>query len=159
MEEIGEQLRQAREKMGVTLEEAAEDLQLKPSILENVESGNRSAFKDVFTLKQVIKDYAKYLGLEYEKLEAEFNEFVFVFTSKIPLDDIAKASKEKNKEKEKAREIISPYTLNNKKHIYMFKIILIAISIIIVAVAVYFILSHLQGGDYVKHSVVADLDL
>jgi cytoskeleton protein RodZ len=124
LKEIGEQLKHARENMGLTIDEVAEDLQLKPSQIENVENGNRAFFKDVFALKQVIKDYAKYLGLEYEKLEDEFNEFVFVYTSKIPLDDIAKANKEKDKEKEQTKEIKSPYTMDIKSSSYVIKILI-----------------------------------
>jgi transcriptional regulator with XRE-family HTH domain len=56
LKEIGEELKQAREKMGVTIDEAADDLKLKPSLLESIENGNKEPFKDVFTLKQIIKD-------------------------------------------------------------------------------------------------------
>ena len=39
MKEIGEQLKEARESMGVSIEEAAEDLKLIPSQIENIEAG------------------------------------------------------------------------------------------------------------------------
>ncbi|MDD2469409.1 MAG: helix-turn-helix domain-containing protein [Bacilli bacterium] len=137
MKEIGRELEEAREAMGISLDEAATDLKLKPSQLENVEKGNRSAFKDVFELKQIIRDYAKYLSLEYEKLEDDFNEFVFEYTSKIPLDEIAKANEEIKAEK---RDIISPYTLEQKSNFSFFKLLIISLIIVIVGIVVYFIL-------------------
>lgn len=138
MKEIGSELEQARQTMGVSIAEAASDLKLKPSQLENIEQGNRGAFKDVFELKQIIRDYAKYLSLEYEKLEDNFNEFVFEYTSKIPLDEIAKANEAKQQEK---REIISPYTIDYKRRFSFFWFALIIIVLLVVSVIIFFSLN------------------
>lgn len=138
MKEIGSELEQARQTMGVSIAEAASDLKLKPSQLENIEQGNRGAFKDVFELKQIIRDYAKYLSLEYEKLEDNFNEFVFEYTSKIPLDEIAKANEAKQQEK---REIISPYTIDYKRRFSFFWFTLIIIVLLVVSVIIFFSLN------------------
>lgn len=112
MKELGQKLKETREKMGVSLEEAAQDLNLRPSQLENIEEGNIKAFKDVFYLKYFIRDYAKYLSLDFEKLVDEFNDFLFDYTSKIPLDAIKKANEDKTKSEksETKRKITSPYT-------------------------------------------------
>ena len=40
MKEIGAKLKEAREEMGVSVEEVAEDLKLRPSQIENIEEGN-----------------------------------------------------------------------------------------------------------------------
>jgi cytoskeletal protein RodZ len=144
LKEIGNELAEAREAMGVSLEEAATDLKLKPSQLENIEKGNRSAFKDVFELKQIIRDYAKYLSLEYEKLEDEFNEFVFEYTSKIPLDDIAKANEEKKLEK---RDIVSPYTIEHQRHFSLIKLLVILLFIVSFIVATYIFINHLNNQE------------
>ena len=56
MIEIGEKLKLAREENGVSKEEAAEDLNLRVSQIENIEEGNLKAFKDVFYLKCFIRD-------------------------------------------------------------------------------------------------------
>lgn len=114
LKEIGEELRAAREEHGVSIEEAAEDLNLRVSQIENIEQGNLKAFKDVFYLKCFIRDYAKYLGLDEEKVMDQFNEFFFEETSKIPIAEIEKASKEKQKEKEQERKVVSPYTIETK---------------------------------------------
>ena len=54
MKEIGAKLKEARESIGVSIEEVAEDLKLRPSQIENIEAGNTEAFKDMFYLKYFI---------------------------------------------------------------------------------------------------------
>ena len=56
MNEIGQNLKEARESSGVSLEEASKDLDIKPLILENIEEGNIGCFKDIFVLKDYIKN-------------------------------------------------------------------------------------------------------
>ena len=104
MKEIGAALKEAREDMGVSLEEAAADLKLRVTQLENIEAGNLDAFKDVFYLKYFIRDYAKYLGLNYDDMIDEFNEYLFDYTSKISIDDIRKAKKKLNKKRKKQKK-------------------------------------------------------
>ena len=60
MKELGEYLKHTRISNGVSMEEAAEDLELSTSQLENIENGNVRAFKDVYSLKQYVRQYAKY---------------------------------------------------------------------------------------------------
>lgn len=116
MKEIGEALKEQRESIGITIEEAAADLKLKESQIEDIEAGNKDAFPDIFYLKYFIRDYSKYLGLNYEDMIDEFNEFLFDYTSKISLEDIKKARKqvEVNKAKEEKR-VASPYTVSYRK--------------------------------------------
>lgn len=116
MNEIGELLRTTREESGVSLEEASGDLEIKTLILENIEDGNIGCFKDIFVLKDYIYDYAKYLGLEPDKIIDEFNEYLFEYTSKIPVEDIEKAMKEQQKEEIPENKIVSPYTTSTKKN-------------------------------------------
>ena len=128
MKEIGEELKAAREEHGVSIEEAASDLNLRVSQIENIESGNLKVFKDVFYLKCFIRDYAKYLGLDEEKIIDEFNEFFFDETSKIPIKEIEQASLEKQKIKNKEGKISSPYTMEEKPKT---KIVPIIVTLII----------------------------
>lgn len=114
MKELGEYLKRTRMANGVSIAEVAEDLELSTSQIENIESGNVRAFKDVYSLKELIKHYAKYLGLDPEKIVDEFNEFLFEHTSKISLDDI-KAAQKKLEEKENKTK--SPYTMEYKRKI------------------------------------------
>lgn len=132
MKEIGEKLKETREDMGISLEEAAEDLKIRPSQIENIESGNIEAFKDVFYLKYFIRDYSKYLGLKYEDMVNEFNEFLFDYTSKISIKDIKEAQK-KGLKTEDEKRVASPYTVSySKKNKFSTNIIYIIILIAIV---------------------------
>ena len=114
MEVIGEKLKSSREEKGLSLEEVSEDLKIEIKDLKNIESGNRKSFDDVFILKKYIYEYAKYLGLDYDKLVEEFNEFMFEYTSKIPTDVIERISKQKEKE-EMGKAALSPYTIIKEK--------------------------------------------
>ena len=128
MKEIGELLKDTREKNGVSIDEAASDLNYKTSQLEAVETGDYKAFKDKFVLKCIIQDYSKYLGLDSDKIIDEFNEYVFESTSKIPIDDIEKASKKKDDDK-----IMSPYTKQEKEKSKLPIILGIILAILILA--------------------------
>ena len=135
MKEIGEYLKETRIEAGVSLDEAAEDLNLSENVLENIESGNVRAFKDIYALKDDVIAYAKYLGIDSEKIEDEFNEFLFEKTSKISVADIMNAQRVKDEEENK-KQVISPYTMEykekkNLRPIY-FSILLIFIAIIVV---------------------------
>lgn len=138
MNEIGELLRTTREESGVSLEEASGDLEIKTLILENIEDGNIGCFKDIFVLKDYIYNYAKYLGLEPDKIIDEFNEYLFEYTSKIPLEDIEKAMVEQKKEEVDEEKIVSPYTTSTKTNNNKFIIaIIIALSLLVVLVVVF----------------------
>jgi len=108
--EVGDTLRNSREVSGVTLEEVSTDLNIPILFLEQIEDGNIGAFKDVFELKEYIKKYAKYIGLDPNDLIDEFNSFMFERTSKIPMDKIEEAVKENLIEEEKDKRVASPYT-------------------------------------------------
>lgn len=134
MNEIGNLLRETRENAGVELEEAASDINIKPLILENIESGNIGCFKDIFALKDNIATYAKYLGLDADKIIDDFNNYLFEYTSKIPVETIEKAIEEKSKEEKKKEQIASPYTKNKKKKWLVILYIVIAILVLMVVV-------------------------
>ena len=141
MKELGEYLQDVRRENGVSLEEAASDLNVDEALLENIEDGNIRAFKDIYYLKDLIKEYAKYLGLDPLKVQEEFNDFLFEHTSKISLSDIMEAKKKKEEEEKNKEEkkVQSPYTKEYKKKIKKWPIVLIItffILIIILAILV-----------------------
>lgn len=115
MKELGEYLKETRESNGVGLEEASSDIDILKDDLENIEEGNIRAFKDVLSLKSKIRTYAKYLGLDPEKVADEFNDFMFEHTSKISLSDILEA--EKKASEVKSTQVRSPYTKIRKKKV------------------------------------------
>ena len=136
LKDIGAKLKEARESIGVSVEEAAEDLKLKVSQIENLEAGNMEAFQDVFYLKYFIKDYAKYFVLKHEDLVDEFNEYLFDYTSKISIEDV----KKKQDTIEDKVTIHSPYTKKLKEPFKLSSIIPYIIIIIIAVIIAFIVL-------------------
>ena len=130
MKNIGLKLKDKREENGLSIEEVAEDLKMRPSQISSIEEGKTEDFKDVFYLKYFIRDYAKYLGLKHEDLVDEFNEYLFDYTSKISIEDV----KKKQDTIEEPKDVVhSPYTKKLKEP---FKITSIIPYIIIVIIAI-----------------------
>lgn len=71
VESIGRQLREARERKGVSLSEAAAATRIKPTQLEAMERGDFSSMAAPLYLKGFIKIYSKYLHLDTESLIQE----------------------------------------------------------------------------------------
>lgn len=151
MKDIGERLKETRESMEITLEEAAEDLKVELTQIQNLEEGNMENFKDVYYLKYLIRDYSKYLGLDKEKLINEFNEYLFDYTSKISLEDIKKAQEEvKEQEEDKIR---SPYTIEPKQKSSFMPFLLYTFAIVILALVVYFVYAELNRENIKQDTV------
>lgn len=144
MKDIGLKLKEKREANGVSIEEAAEDLKMRPSQIESLENGRREDFKDVMSLKYFIRDYAKYLGLDGEKMIDEFNEFLFDFTSKIPVDDIEKAKTVSSNKK----EVTSPYTHMSQKKNNTRIFLLSIIMVLVLALVGYLVVSEIHKNNF-----------
>lgn len=148
MKNIGLKLKDKREENGLSIEEVAEDLKMRPSQISSIEEGKTEDFKDVFYLKYFIRDYAKYLGLDSERILDEFNEYLFDMTSKIPIELIKEAKKDKNEN----NDTISPYTKESSK-IKVPKIIIGLAAIVILIVVGYFIVSNYKGNDFSDNDI------
>ena len=135
MKELGEYLKETRINSGVSIDEAAQDLNIDGFLLESIEKGNTRAFRDVLSMKEKVKDYAKYLGLKPEEVIDEFNDYLFEKTSKISLTDILDAEKEMNK-KDETKKVASPYTIvkpkkKDRKYIMYFVLSILAVVLVI----------------------------
>ncbi len=135
MHDIGNKLKEKREENGVSIEEAALDLKLRPNQIISLESGNKEDFKDVIALKKLIEDYAKYLGLDTEKILDDFNEFLFDFTSKIPIETIEEARNQKD-----VKEVVSPYTsMSTKKTNWKLMVVIGVVIVMLIGGCLFFI--------------------
>ena len=130
MKEIGEQFKEKREEIGISKEEVASDLKLDLVLIENLENGNHKVFKDILELKDVVSTYAKYLGLDDEKLLGDLDDFIFEKTSKISIEDIEERLKEEESKKE-TKKISTPYTIEYETKKNMTSIVIILIVIIV----------------------------
>ena len=148
MKEIGESFKEARETIGISKSEVIKDLNITESQLENLEDGNANAFKDVFFLKETIKKYAIYLNLDEDEIIDKFNDFIFGYTSRIPINDILEQTKEyKILEKQKEdNKIVSPYTIKRKNNNTKY-IIIYTLSIIVLIMLVFMIIKFITDRD------------
>lgn len=152
MKEIGLKLKLKREENGVSIEEAASDLKMRVSQLESIENGKKDDFKDVFSLKYFIRDYAKYLGLDGEAILDDFNEYLFEQTSKISLEEIEEAKKEKE-EREKNMKILSPYTKTSKDKKRIFVIVMVMLFLMLIGMISYVVIRNQNKNDFVRNKV------
>ena len=129
------------ETIGVSKSEVIKDLNITESQLDNLEDGNINAFKDVFFLKEIIKKYAKYLNLDEDDIMDKFNDFMFNYTSRIPVEDILEQTREINilESKNNENKVVSPYTIKRKNKsgikyaiIYIFSVIILVILVILI---------------------------
>lgn len=134
--EAGEALKNTRESSGVSIEEASKDLNIPVIVLEQIENGSIGSFEDIYVLKQDMVNYAKYLGVNTETVINKFNEYMFDYTSKIPMAEIEKQVREKNKEKEDEDRIFSPYTRMYPKEKTMPYVVTGIVVIILVIIAI-----------------------
>lgn len=131
-------LKLAREASSVSLEEASNDTSIPLEALEQIEEGSIGSFKDIFKLKEYLQTYSKYLGLDPTKIIDSFNEYMFEYTSKIPLDDLAKEIQAQEREKEKILEetndirVVTPY-LKKEKTKHLWKYLIMAGVILVLA--------------------------
>ncbi|HET8570198.1 MAG TPA: helix-turn-helix domain-containing protein [Candidatus Limnocylindria bacterium] len=70
MARLGETLRSQRERMGITLEQAAEDTRIREKFLRALESGDHQGLPGAVYTKGFLRNYADYLGLDADELVA-----------------------------------------------------------------------------------------
>ena len=143
MKELGEEFRILRKSNGVSKEEASSDLGITPKELECLENGNFKVFKDVYELKKVILNYAKYLGVNEDKIIDIFNDFLFEKTSKISKSDI----EEIKKKEEDEERVSSPYTKVGKTRYDFAPVVLLVVLLVFISLVVYLVLAFFKKDD------------
>lgn len=145
MKEIGEAFREARSEIGISKEEVIKDLGVTESQLDNLEDGNVNAFKDIFFLKDIVRKYAKYLNLDEDEIVDKFNDFIFGYTSRIPINDILEQTREINilELKNKENKIVSPYTNPTKNNDKNKQILIYGVTIFILLILVFLIIKFI----------------
>ena len=87
MQTLGERLQEARQRLGVTLREAAEFTKIRTDYLQAMEASQFESIPlaDVYK-RGFVKVYAKYLRLDDEKAGADFNTHHSATASRRPLE-------------------------------------------------------------------------
>ncbi len=74
MEEIGRTLRETRERLGLTLEEAERTIRIRVSRLETLERGEFDSLPSEVQARGFLHNYAEFLGLDPEELLRRYDE-------------------------------------------------------------------------------------
>ena len=56
MKELGQYLKETRTNNGVSIDEAAQDLNIDSFLLESIEDGNTRAFKDMLGVRDIVRE-------------------------------------------------------------------------------------------------------
>ena len=151
MDSIGSMLKSTREQSGVSIEEASSDLNINANFLLNIEEGKIGCFKDIFELKDYLSNYAKYLGLDSERIIDEFNEYMFEYTSKIPVKEIEKMAQKEAREE--ASKVTSPYTRKPRKHNTTYYIGIYVVIFLLVILAIVWSVKQITIDNHVTNEI------
>ena len=151
MDSIGSMLKSTREQSGVSIEEASSDLNINVNFLLNIEEGKIGCFKDIFELKDYLSNYAKYLGLDSEKIIDEFNEYMFEYTTKKPVKEIEKMAQKEAREE--ASKVTSPYTRKPRKHNTTYYIGIYVVIFLLVILAIVWSVKQITIDNHVTNEI------
>ena len=70
--EIGERLREAREKKGLTLEQAQKQTRIHSTVLSALEDGRCDDILTSNYVKSFLKEYSNYLGFDHQKMVGDY---------------------------------------------------------------------------------------
>jgi len=110
--EIGNHLRQNREKLGISLNDVASYIHINPARLDAVEKGELDQFSSAAQARGMLRNYSDFLGLETDRLLVRFAEAlqtkIGVQTEKIvEVETIEDDEALENKHVFRLREILS----------------------------------------------------
>lgn len=74
MEEIGRKLRETREQLGLTLEEAERTIRIRSSLLGALERGEFDSLPSATQARGFLHNYAEFLGIDPEELLRQYDE-------------------------------------------------------------------------------------
>ncbi len=74
MEEIGRTLRETRERLGLTLEEAERTIRIRASLLGALERGEFDSLPSEVQVRGFLHNYAEFLGIDPEELLQRYDE-------------------------------------------------------------------------------------
>ncbi|MCK8817994.1 DUF4115 domain-containing protein [Natroniella sulfidigena] len=75
MPEFVKKLKDKREQLGITLEQAENDTKIRKDYLKSIETGNFEQIKQETHIRGFLKVYSNYLGLDQEEILADYKSF------------------------------------------------------------------------------------
>jgi cytoskeleton protein RodZ len=142
---IGEIIKEKREELNLTLFEVENELKIKQKYLNLIEKDNFTKFSSHTHAKGFLKNYAKFLGLNYESLVAMYRR------------DIENASMKREIVKKELEDVIPEANKSKLKSIRNFKlseqrikVIAFVSSVFIILIVIFSIIRSAFSNPYLK---------
>lgn len=74
MQDIGQTLRESRERLGLTLEEVERSIRIRAQRLESIEEGDFDSLPSIAQARGFLHNYAEFLGLDTEAILEKYTE-------------------------------------------------------------------------------------
>lgn len=133
---VGQQLKQAREKLGLSVSQIADAQHLRNGIIQSIENGEYDQIDSELFLKGYARAYAKQVGLDGDAIIAELNL------------ELEPARLQKERELE-ANPLVDLERRRRKKRRIAKLFLLVAVAVIVGALVVMFVLPKLGNGEAV----------
>ncbi|MGL4624826.1 MAG: helix-turn-helix domain-containing protein [Culicoidibacterales bacterium] len=126
MATIGQKLRRAREAKHLTIDEVTEQTKINQNFIIALETDDYQAFKEEFYIKQYIRTYSRFLGLNSRTLIADIDEDEYEEKGEIHVSQLLFEQKKRATERTQ-RQFKTMDVLQKTFAIFVIIIILIAI--------------------------------
>lgn len=129
-ESVGDQLRFARERLGLDIAAIADEQHLRPSVIQAIENGDYSKIDTELFLKGYVRTYARQVGLDADAVIADLNRELEPVRQQKELDQQASPLVTIERTKRRKRQIAK-----------------LLIVLVIVAVTAYLVVGYLAGRE------------
>ncbi|KPQ27934.1 MAG: cytoskeleton protein RodZ [Marinobacter excellens HL-55] len=129
-ESVGDQLRLARERLGLDISAIADEQHLRPSVIQAIENGDYSKIDTELFLKGYVRTYARQVGLDADAVIADLNQ------------ELEPVRQQKELEQQASPLVSIERTKRRKRQIAKLLIVMV-----IVAVTAYLVVGYLAGRD------------
>lgn len=101
---LGAQLKETREKKGLTYEDVYTKVRMHPKMVEDLEAGRFDSYNQIY-VKSFLKKYSEFLGLDSEKILGDYKNLSSDINSPgFGIENTEKKKKEKKKKPKPVRE-------------------------------------------------------
>lgn len=131
-EPVGEQLRQGRERLGLSVSAIADEQHLRPSVIQAIENGDYSKIDSELFLKGYVRAYARQVGLDADAVIADLNREL-------------EPARQQREQEHQASPLVSIERKKRRKR----QVAKVLLALLVVALVAYLIAGYLaeQGDD------------
>ena len=158
MEKVGKLLQEERQKQKLTLEEISKRTRITLSQLKAIEEGDIDFFKnDISYIKFYIKSYASTLGIAYDELKDQVDQFIAEYTQSVTQKNVEEKKEMEQSIQRKAKKVDGniPIRVEKKKRDYSL-VILLSIVVVLVGSLGFVFVNYILPGFNNSNSPLED---